>query len=183
MSEDADKEYADRLLGKLFGFSQCCIDFYVSTPSNALRRSKAVLGLRLCPECQRKDLEDVVNDLGTRRICPQPFPSHPSEADFASLVSDPRFNPQEQAWLETNKDRYIYQRDYSDQLLLDHHGALNQINANCEEKISKEPHRIIYFLALKELEIRAKQRETLDILHKIMHERVIDQVRAGHLKI
>lgn len=184
MSEVADKEYADRLLGKLFGFPQCCIDFYVNTPTDILRRSRPGLpGLRFCPKCQHKDLEDVVNDLETRRICPQPFPLHPTKADLPSLVSDPRFNPQEQAWLETNKHRYIYEPDCFEQLLLDHHDALNQINSNYESAISKEPHRAKYFLALKELEIRNKQNLTLGRIHEAMYKRVIEQIRSGSLKV
>jgi len=184
MSEVADKEYADRLLGKLFGFPQCCIDFYVSTPSDILRRSRAGLpGLRFCPNCQYKDLEDVVNDLETRRICPQPFPLHPTEADFSSVVSDPRFSPEEQTWLKTNKHRYIDKPDDFHQLLLDYHHAQNQLNVNCEAGIAKEPHRTKYFLAVKELNSSKMQVLILDRLHNAMYKRVIEQVQSGHLKI
>ncbi len=66
---------------------------------------------------------------------------------------------------------------------MDHHDALNQINANCEAQISKEPHRTKYFLALKELNIQDKQSQTLDRIHEAMHKRVIEQVRSGALKI
>lgn len=184
MNQVADKEYADRLLGKLFGFPQCCVDFYVSTPTDILRRSNAGLpGLRFCLKCEHKELEDVVNDLETRRICPHPFPMQPVEADFYSLVSDPRFNPQEQAWLKANKHRFIAKPDYFGQLLMDFHDALNQLSANCEADIAKEPHRKKYFLAVKELNSSKMQVLILDRLHKTMHQRVIEQVRSGHLKI
>lgn len=180
----SDKEYADRLLGKLFGFPQCCIDFWVNSSSKVLRRSKSKFpGLIVCPKCEHKELEEVVNDLGTRRICPQPFPLHPTEADFPSVVSDHRFSHDEQTWLQANKHRFIYKPDHSDQLLIDYYEVRSQISANFDAAIANEPGREKYFVADMEFKIKKVQVETLDAIHKLMYERVIEQLKAGHMKI
>ncbi|WP_217997013.1 hypothetical protein, partial [Pseudomonas syringae group genomosp. 3] len=107
MTEIEEKVFADRVLGKLFGFPKCCVDFYVGSTSDALRRTKGFPGIRLCEKCRDKELEEVVTDLNSRRICPQPFPMGPTEKDYQSLAADSRFTTDEQAWLLANKNRVV----------------------------------------------------------------------------
>lgn len=183
MTEIEEKVFADRVLGKLFGFPKCCVDFYVGSTSDALRRTKGFPGIRLCEKCRDKELEEVVTDLNSRRICPQPFPMGPTEKDYQSLAADSRFTTDEQAWLLANKNRVVPPEDPFHQLLLDFHRSMNELNANTEASIAAEPQRENFFQAVRELNGGEMIGVVLNRIHKAMHARVVEQVKAGYLKV
>lgn len=181
----ASKEFEDRLLAKLFGFPQCCVDFYVNTPSEELRRAPGIAhaGIRLCPACATKDLEAVVNGIAERRICPTPFPITPKESDFRAIIEDQRFTEQERAWLLANKSRVVPSEDPFDAALMALHQGLTDLDERTAENIAAEPERANLFLAQQEIAKREMLGAVLNGIHAAMKKRVIEQIKGGHLKI
>lgn len=181
----ASPEFADRLLAKLFGFPQCCVDFYVNSSSEDRRRAPGIAhaGIRLCPACAAKDLEEIVNDIASKRICPQPFPITPRESDFRAIVEDQRFTEEERAWLLANKSRVVPTEDPFDAALLALHQGLKDLEERTAENIAAEPERANLFLAQQEIGKKEMLGAVLNGIHGAMKKRVIDQIKGGHLTI
>jgi len=174
----AEKIFADRVLGKLFGFPQCCVDFYEKSDGIRLRRAPAFDGYRLCPACEGKSLEDVVNDLATRRICAEPFPFAPNEEDYEALLSDPRFHETEQAWLSANKARVVRsENDPFKTALMTFHDVLNELDNKVRQRMLEDPSRSAFFRAEKELAQAELTGQLLDQLHSSMRTRVLEQMQ------
>ncbi|HHQ2714323.1 TPA: hypothetical protein ACSPMB_000152 [Pseudomonas aeruginosa] len=176
-------EFADQVLAKLFGFPQCCVDFYLSASSDERRQARGIGGLRLCPSCASKDLEQIVDDVASRRICPQPFPIAPREEDFRTIIEDQRFTEAERAWLLANKKRVVPDVDPFDATLLALHEALAELEERTAANIAEEPGRKNLFLAQQELAKNDLLGVVLNRIHAGMKQRVIEQIRGGHIKI
>lgn len=179
----ATKDFADRVLAKLFGFPQCCVDFYVSASPEECRQAIGVGGLRLCPACASKDLEQIVEDLAGRRICPQPFPIHPKEEEFRTIIEDQRFTEAEREWLLANKKRVVPEADLFEELLLALHIGLTELEERTTGNIAEEPTRKNLFLAQQELAKKDLLGVVLNRLHGAMKQRVIEQIQGGYIKI
>ena len=107
----------------------------------------------------------------------------PTEKDYQSLAADSRFTTDEQAWLLANKNRVVPPEDPFHQLLLDFHRSMNELNANTEASIAAEPQRENFFQAVRELNGDEMIGVVLNRIHKAMHARVVEQVKAGYLKV
>ena len=176
-------KFADQVLAKLYGFSQCCVDFYISSTPDQLRQARSVGGLRLCPSCSLKDLEKIVDDVASRRICPQPFPVAPKEEDFRTIIEDQRLTEAERAWLLANKKRVVPDVDPFDATLLALHEALAELEERTAANIAEEPGRKNLFLAQQELAKKDLLGVVMNRLHGAMKQRVIEQIKGGHIKI
>lgn len=142
--------FGDRVLGKLFGFPQCCIDFYCESPSLVRRQAKGFLGYRFCPNCSERSEEDVIKSISANRICPAPFPHQPSMEHLRDILKDSRWTELERAWLMENTSRYMR----ADHELLDlaaaFHNEMSALDRQLREDIKREPERKMYFMALHE---------------------------------
>lgn len=176
-------DFADRVLAKLYGFPECCVDFYVSATDEECRQAKAIGGLRLCPACASKDLAQIVNEVSAKRICPQPFPVGPRKEDFRSIVEDQRFTEDERAWLIDNKERVAPDPDPFKEALLSLHQALSELEVRTTTNIAEEPEHKLLFLAHHELAKRDLLSVVLDRLHGAMKRRIIEQIKSGHIQI
>ena len=176
-------KFADQVLAKLYGFSQCCVDFYISSSPAQLRQARGVGGLRLCPSCSSKGLEQIVDDVASRRICPQPFPIAPKEEDFRAIIEDQRFTEAERAWLLANKKRVVADVDPFNATLLALHEALAELEERTAANIAEEPGRKNLFLAQQELAKKDLLGVVMNRLHGAMKQRVIEQIKGGHIKI
>lgn len=181
----ASNEFADRLLAKLYGFPHCCVEFYVSSDSEERRRAPGLggAGIRLCPACAKKDLELIVEDISSRRICPQPFPFAPREEDFRAIIEDQRFSEEERAWMLSHKARVIPADDPLDATLMALHQGLSELEARTAANIAEEPGRRNYFIAHQELARKRLVGVVLDRIHRAMKQTVIEQIKSGLLKI
>ena len=177
-------EFDDSVLAKLFGFPKCCVDFYITASDDVVRNAPGFGGYRLCPQCSKKSLEDVVNDLATRRICEEPFPFAPSKESYQRLLNDPRFSESEQEWLARNPARVIAQeKQPSEAALLVFHEAMTQLNDRFDESIKSEPARADFFRAEREISQGWLTRYVLDNIYTNVRKRILEQMADGDLPV
>jgi len=142
--------FGDRVLGKLFGFPQCCIDFYCESPSLVRCQAKGFLGYRFCPSCSDRSEEEVIKSINDNRICPVPFPYQPSMEHLSDILQSPHWTEIERAWLMENRSRYMR----TDHELLDltaaFHNEMSVLDRQLNEDVQREPERKMYLMALHE---------------------------------
>lgn len=177
----SEKGFADRVLGKLYGFPQCCVDFYVSASSAECHQAPGTAGLRFCPSCATKDLELIIQGINERRINPQPFPISPKEEDYRTIIEDQRFTEDERVWLLANKKRVVPEADRYRAALITLHDALQQLEDRTAANIAEEPHREKYFIAMQEIAKDELMASVLNGLFIAMRKRVLEQIEGGYI--
>ena len=107
----------------------------------------------------------------------------PKESDFRAIIEDQRFSEQERAWLLANKSRVVPAEDPFDATLMVLHQGLKELEERTAANVAAEPERANLFFAQQELGRKELLAVVLSSMHSAMKQRVIEQIKGGHLKI
>lgn len=174
----------DRVMGKLFGFAPCCVDYYCANRgADAIKRAKGFGGMRLCPACAKLPEEEVIMGIHRRRICPTLFPTMPGHEHFEVIVNDPRWEAAERDWLVANKQRYIRDDDSAIERVHALHRALARLETEYAEAVEREPERKPFLHAAHELAKEKLVSEFMNDIFIYMRGRVMEQIKSGHIPI
>lgn len=174
----------DRVMGKLFGFAPCCVDYYCANKgTQAIRLAKGFGGMRLCPVCAKLPEEDVIMGIHQRRICPTLFPDMPGMEHFNQIVNDPRWTEGEREWLVANQRRYTPEPDPGIERVNKLHRDMAKLEADYAESVAREPERKPFLHAVHEV---AKDRlvvEFMDANYHYLRGRLLEQAKNGAIPI
>lgn len=155
--------FADRVLGKLYGFPSCCIDFYCRSSPEARRQAKGFLGYRFCPACAERPEEEVINQINLCRISPTPFPVSPRHEHLGKILRNQKWSQIERAWLMENSYRFL-RRGEAHTLAEEFHNKMVALDHSYADLIEKEPERQMYLFAVHE---QQKQQLVVDLVQGI----------------
>lgn len=174
----------DRVMGKLFGFAPCCVDYYCAKKgTREIRMAKGLGGMRLCPACAERPLEEVIMGIHQRRICPTLFPTMPGEEHYDQIVSDARWTTDEREWLMVNKSRYLEATDPGIERVNRLHADLGRLEAEYAASVLQEPERKPYLHAVYEETKDRLVQEFMDANYHYLRGRLLEQQRNGAIPI
>lgn len=167
-----------RILGKLFGFPSCCIDFFVARvgtgffqrPQPAQLRSMA--GLRLCPICSEMSDEEIINNINSRRIAPTLFPTEPGPQHAEEILSNPAWTNEERMYLSALHWLAAPAVSVDEAAALDFYTSMTEVDAEYFAAVALEPERQPFFYAKRELAKNSFMAKLMDSLHAFMRERI-----------
>lgn len=177
-----------RLLGKLFGFPTCCVEFYSQQAGTFFFRQchpglRAMGGLRLCPACSRLSDEAIIDSIQTRRITPTPFPTEPGPEHLDTILEHP-------AWTDAERDLLLAQRRFvaphlpeDEAAAMEFSTAIAEVEATYTAEVARTPERQSYLYAQRELAKDALLVRLMDRLHALMRQRIAEQVKSGALTL
>ena len=177
-----------RLLGKLFGFPPCCVEFYSQRAGTTFFRQRqpglrAMGGLRLCPACSRLPDEAIINGIQSRRIAPTLFPTEPGPEHRGAILAHP-------AWTQAERDLLLTQRRFlahhlaeDDAAALEFSTAIAAVEAAYAAEVARTPERQPYLYAQRELAKDELLVKLMDKLHAFMRQRIAEQVKSGALTL
>lgn len=102
-----NRESEDRLLAKLFGISNCCVDLYCQYTLNVYKAPILDGGVRLCSSCAKIPTHILIRRINEKRICPTAYPTNPKTVDLNKILEDKRFTQEERDWLRDNQFRFL----------------------------------------------------------------------------
>lgn len=177
-----------RLLGKLFGFPACCVEFYSEREGGGFFRQhhpglRTVGGLRLCPACSRLSDEAIIQGIQARRISPTPFPTEPGPEHLGAIMQHP-------AWTGAERELLLAQRRFvasplpeDEAAALEFSTAIAAVELAYAAEVTRTPERQPYLYAQRELAKDALLVTLMDKLHAFMQQRIVEQVRSGVLRL
>lgn len=177
-----------RLLGKLFGFPPCCVEFYSQRAGTTFFRQRqpglrAMGGLRLCPACSLLPDEAIIDGIQSRRIAPTPFPTEPGPEHLDVIL-------EHSAWTEAERDLLLAQRRFvaprlseDEAAALEFSTAITAVEAAYAAEVARAPERQPYLYAQRELAKDALLVKLMDKLHAFMRQRIAEQVKSGALTL
>lgn len=179
------KEFEDRLLAKLFGIPKCCVDYYCNPTVNIRNAPALTGGVRLCPSCAKVPVIETVKKINKNRICPQPFPDHPTESDFQDLLSNNKFSTEEIEWLKSNKKRFIDLGPESDfeKILRDYVSELGNLQENFQKLFEEEEDLDGAFLSMYKMKSRELELETIEAMYSSLRKVIVSQIKKGIISI
>lgn len=174
-----------RLLGKLFGFPTCCVEFYSQRSGTSFFHQhhpglREMGGLRLCPACSRLSDEILINGIQARRITPTPFPTEPGPEHWCAILEHP-------AWTEAERELLLSQRRFvvvhlseDEAAALEFSSAIAAVEATYAAEVARTPERQPYLYAQRELVKDSLLVELMNKLHAYLHRRIAEQVKSVH---
>lgn len=177
-----------RLLGKLFGFPPCCIEFYSQRAGTTFFRQRhpglrAMGGLRLCPACSRLPDEAIIDGIQSRRIAPTPFPTEPGPQHLGAILEHSTWTEAERDLLPTQRRFVAPHLSEEEVAALEFSTAIAEVEAVYVAEVARTPSRQPYLYAQRELAKDALLVKLMDKLHAFMRQRIAEQVKSGALTL
>ena len=145
--------FEHHVLGKLFGFPECCIQDFVARLNGPRTHRRGLRGYVPCSSCSQLDDLELIRRINQNRITPTSFPKMPEENDLEAILSDPRLDATEREWLRENAMRFTgNEPDGTERHVHDMVIELDRLRAVFEEKVRASPQDAEALVGLHEIE-------------------------------